>query len=305
MLSATVRFKKSNWLECHRYHYFLLKIQFTNTSLLGYAIIAGLSRYLKVWQRYFTPLKALNFGIGGDRVENVLWRTKNLLIPPSLKNVVVLCGTNNLFIDSPLDIADCIVNIGSCLREKSSSVNIFICGLISRDESSSVNRVLIKDVNRILKYLCLKHDFSYIDQSNGWTLPNSDLDPSLFFRDSLRLVEEGNVKLAKLIINYIGLTNNTCFSSNTDKRYSYRDTCKNKDLIFFALTLNEANLSPLSPPIHAHKCKHSPYSIICNHDLCETHHSNYVSSTSTPVSTKMCKPARKVNCNKPARKVNL
>ena len=55
----------------------------------------------------------------------------------------------------------------------------------------------------------------------------------LFFRDSLHLVEEGNVKLAKLIINYIGLTNNTCFSSNTDKRYSYRDTCKNKDLIFF------------------------------------------------------------------------
>ena len=211
MLSATVRFKKSNWLECHRYHYFLLKIQFTNTSLLGYAIIAGLSRYLKVWQRYFTPLKALNFGIGGDRVENVLWRTKNLLIPPSLKNVVVLCGTNNLFTDSLLDVADCIVKIGSCLCEKSSSVNIFICGLIPRDESWSVNKVLIEEVNRILKYLCLKHDFYYIEQSNDWTLSNGNLDPSLFFRVSLHLIEEGNVKLAKLIINSITLTNNTFF----------------------------------------------------------------------------------------------
>ena len=217
MLSATVRFKKSNWLECHRYHYFLLKIQFTNTSLLGYAIIAGLSRYLKVWQRYFTPLKALNFGIGGDRVENVLWRTKNLLIPPSLKNVVVLCGTNNLFIDSPLDIADCIVNIGSCLREKSCSVNVFINRLIPRDESWSVNKVLIKHVNKMLKYLCSKHDFSYVYQSNGWTLPNANLDPSLFLRDYLHLIEQGNVKLAKLIINSIALTNNTCFSSNTVK----------------------------------------------------------------------------------------
>ena len=110
-----------------------------------------------------------------------------------------------------MDIADCIVKIGSCLREKSSSVNIFICGLIPRDESWSVNKVLIKDVNRIFRYLCLKHDFSYIDQSNGWTLPNGDLDPFLFFRDSFHLVEEGNVKLAKMIINSIALTNNTFF----------------------------------------------------------------------------------------------
>ena len=88
-LSATVCFKKSNWLECHRYFYLLLKNQFTNTLLLGDSIIADLSRYLKVWQKYVTPLKALNFGIGGKRVENVLRWSKNLLTPPSLENVVV------------------------------------------------------------------------------------------------------------------------------------------------------------------------------------------------------------------------
>ena len=94
--------------------------------------------------------------------------------------MVVSCGTNNLFTDSPLDTADCIVNIGSVCIKKTSSVNVFICGLIPRDKSWSVNRVLIKDTHRILKYLCLKHDFSYIDQSYGWTLPNGDLDPSAF-----------------------------------------------------------------------------------------------------------------------------
>ena len=61
-----------------------------------------------------------------------------------------------------------------------------------------------------------------------------------------------------------------------------------------------ADFPPLSPPIHAHKGKHSPYSIIFNRDLCETHCSNYVSSTSKSVSTKtVCKPARIVSCNKP------
>ena len=53
--------------------------------------------------------------------------------------------------------------------------------------------------------------FHFIDQSNGWTLPNGDLDPSLFFKDSLHLIEEGNVKLAKLIISSIALTNNMFF----------------------------------------------------------------------------------------------
>ena len=44
----------------------------------------------------------------------------------------------------------------------------------------------------------------------------------------------------------------------------------------------------------------SPYSIICNCDLCETHGSNYVSSTSKRVSTRtVCKPAHIVSCNKP------
>ena len=62
-------------------------------------------------------------------MENVLWQAKNLLMPPSLKNFVVLCGTNNLFTDSPMDIADYIDNTGSCLAEKSSNNNVFVCGL--------------------------------------------------------------------------------------------------------------------------------------------------------------------------------
>ena len=67
----------------------------------------------------------------------------------------------------------------------------------------------------------------FVDQSNDWTHPNGDLDPSLFFKDSLHLIKEGNVKLAKLIINSIILANNICFSSNTGKRYLYSDNCKN------------------------------------------------------------------------------
>lgn len=58
-LRANVRFKK-NWLECHSYHHLLLKEQFPNTLLLGDSIIAGVLRYSKVCQKYFTTSKLMN-----------------------------------------------------------------------------------------------------------------------------------------------------------------------------------------------------------------------------------------------------
>ena len=137
-----------------------------------------------------------------------------------LKNVVILCGVDNIFKDFIMDIDGCIANVGSCLLKKL-AISAFL--------------FVIKEVNRILEHLCSKHGFSFINQSNGWTLPNDDLSLSLIFRDSVHLIEEGNVVLAKLIIDSITLTNNICFSSNADKRYSCSDACKNKVPVSFAL----------------------------------------------------------------------
>ena len=39
-----------------------------------------------------------------------------------MKNVVILCGTSNIPIDTPCDIADCIMSIGSIFRKKSSGI---------------------------------------------------------------------------------------------------------------------------------------------------------------------------------------
>ena len=49
-----------------------------------------------VWEKYWAPLKAANFGIGGDRTEHVLWRLEHGnfdgLKP---KEIVLMIGTNN------------------------------------------------------------------------------------------------------------------------------------------------------------------------------------------------------------------
>ena len=68
---------KSNWIEYHRNHC-MIKDAKPNTFLLGDSIVAGLSRYPNVWNEYFAPINAMNLGIGGDRVENALWRAIDL-----------------------------------------------------------------------------------------------------------------------------------------------------------------------------------------------------------------------------------
>ena len=95
-LITTERFYKSNWVEYHRNHCFMIKGSKHNTLLIVDSIVAGLSRYPNVWYKYLAPIHTLNLGIGGDRVENVVRQVIDLPLPSSVKNIVILCGTNNI-----------------------------------------------------------------------------------------------------------------------------------------------------------------------------------------------------------------
>ena len=99
--NSSMRFSKTNWLNFHRHYCFSLLTNRFNTITIGDSIAAGLNRYRSVCMKYLEPIKTLNCGLGGDRVQNILWRSQNLPVMSSLKNVVIFCGTNNLFQYSP------------------------------------------------------------------------------------------------------------------------------------------------------------------------------------------------------------
>ena len=44
------------------------------------------------------------------------WRARNLPVVKSVRNVVILCATNNLCLGAPEDIADGIIEIGSTFK---------------------------------------------------------------------------------------------------------------------------------------------------------------------------------------------
>ena len=102
----------------------MLRNSTAETLLLGDSIINGLNRYGGTWYKYFP--NRFTFGISGDIAENVLWRALNLPDMSYLTNVVTLCETNNICIDSAYNIAPCLIDIGVCFRNRSPKVKIFI-----------------------------------------------------------------------------------------------------------------------------------------------------------------------------------
>src|SRR5262249_46633103 len=67
----------------------------------------------EVWKEHFEPLRAANFGIGGDQTQHVLWRitTGTELEGIKPKAAVLMIGTNNLGGHSEEQIAGGITEI--------------------------------------------------------------------------------------------------------------------------------------------------------------------------------------------------
>ena len=140
----------------------------------------------------------------------------------SLKNVVILCGTNSLFQDSPEDIADGIVEIAQTFQSSYNSIDIAIGVILPRDASWSINRVLIKEVNQILKAKCSKLFFIYIGYDSCWTFANGSVNPELFFSDNVHLVEKTNLKLAESIFSSIKNCNDATCNKHKQFLTSYK-----------------------------------------------------------------------------------
>ena len=132
----------------------------------------------------------MNCGVLGGRVQHVLRRALNLSVFSNLKNVVALCGTNNLLLDSPKDIAYGILEIARSFKTNYSCLNVVFCGILSHDDSWSVNRVFIKEVNQIL---CYELSYTFVSYDNGWILSNGSLNADLYNSDRLHIVEKGSL----------------------------------------------------------------------------------------------------------------
>ena len=198
------RDNKSGWYDIHQKHVNLSLNSKTILVLIGDSIVAGLSRYANIWRSFFKTFDTLNYGIGGDCTQHVLWRAENATLPNSLKYVVIHCGTNNIDRDQPRDIANGVIAIGLTLQEKCSGLKVIVTGLLPRDPEWSHRRKKIKLINYYLKKLCDNfNEFYFMKQDDDWTNKDGNLDEKLYYTDQLHLIEAGNRKLACSILKIL------------------------------------------------------------------------------------------------------
>ena len=199
------RDNKSGWYDIHQKHVNLSLNSKTILVLIGDSIVAGLSRYANIWQTFFKTFHTLNYGIGGDRTQHVLWHAENATLPNSLKYVVIHCGTNNIDRDQPRDIANGVISIGLKLQEKCRGLKAIVTGLLPRDSEWSQRRKKINLINYYLEKLCCDRfdDFYFMKQDDNWTDEDGKLDKKLYYTDQLHLVEAGNRKFACSILKIL------------------------------------------------------------------------------------------------------
>ena len=193
----TGRFPKNGWLNKHNRHVALLKAK-SNTSLvvIGDSIAADLMRYRNVCDENFCR-DTVNCEIGGDKTQNVLWRSNNIPLPQSLKYVVINCGTNNLDKDNPDEISDGLICIALLFQKRLKQLQIVANGIIPRDPPNTRRRQKLLEVNQLLRDKCTSYNSLYfLKPDTDWTTLDGGLNKTLYYKDNTHLLENGNKKLA-------------------------------------------------------------------------------------------------------------
>ena len=235
-LSPTPRNGKHGWYDQFQKHNLLLNNSKAKLLLVGDSLVSNLSRYPEIWRKYFMNNGTLNFGIAGNKEQNVLWRVNNFHFSSNLnlKYVFILCGTNNINHNSPQSIASTIISTGLAFQKKSHKIHAAIIPLLLRDHKHSRRQGIINTVNKLLKFQCLNNGFHFLEFKSNWLNNDDSLNIELFYNDDLHLIRKCNELLAKEIINFYYHSKYTVAYSKP----SYRDIT--------SFSFNYADFPPLS-----------------------------------------------------------
>jgi lysophospholipase L1-like esterase len=173
------------WVKRHDGYVQIAKKGDVDLLFLGDSITDGWHGQ-KEWDKNFVPLKAANFGIGGDQTQHVLWRLQNGEldgIKPKL--AVLMIGTNNLGGNKDEQIADGVKAIVDELHKQTPETKILLLAIFPRGmKPTDQFRGRIKHINEIIAKLDDGKTVKYLDigdkflESDG-TLPKDIMPDGL------------------------------------------------------------------------------------------------------------------------------
>jgi lysophospholipase L1-like esterase len=131
------------------------------------------------WRANFTGWNAANFGWGGDKTQNMLWRLKNgELDGVHPKVVVLMAGTNNVGRQSPLgdaearaaEVARGVAAVVREIRQRAPKATLIITGITPRDDNldvmpviNSANRQIARLAGKAIRYINIQEQLAFPD----------------------------------------------------------------------------------------------------------------------------------------------
>lgn len=143
------------WDKMHAEDAVVAQYDQVDVLFVGDSITAGWD--WQIWEKNFKPLKAANFGIGGDNTGNVLWRLQHGAvgnIQPKL--IVLLIGVNNIggMQETPEQAAAGVTKVVQQLQLAWPNSKILLNAVFPFDQTpSSENRSKVKKLNQIIAKL--------------------------------------------------------------------------------------------------------------------------------------------------------
>jgi len=199
--------REGGWVKRHESFNEVSKKGEAQLVFLGDSITQGWEKNGKdVWAKTWEPLKAANFGIGGDRTEHVIWRLQNGNfdgLKPKL--VVLMIGTNNtghqgrpaaehggaVYASSAEQTAEGVKMILDILGKKLSETKVLLLGIFPRGatKDDAMRKQNVATNNLISGFADGKRIY-YMDIGNTFLQPDGTL-PKEIMPDLLHLNAKG------------------------------------------------------------------------------------------------------------------
>jgi len=150
-------------------------------------------QFLEHWNATFHGWNAGNFGWGGDKVENILWRIENGELDGVNPRVIVLmAGTNDVGKEAPATgaqvaatrIGDRIGVLLQAVRAKAPDATVILMGVLPRGDSPAAMPV-IDGVNRRIARLADGNKVRYLNINRLLTSADGALLPGMMMDEQL------------------------------------------------------------------------------------------------------------------------
>ncbi len=160
---------------------------------LGDSIMRRWAEVPGLWEAHYGRRGAVNFGVGSDTTQGLLWRLLNGEADGvSPRVAVLLIGTNNMPTHSAAEIVEAIREIVRVLGEKMPRAQILLLAILPRRDFMEK----VRAVNAGLSSLDDGHRVRTLDIGPFFLDPGGEVDPALM-PDGLHLVEPGYVIWAR------------------------------------------------------------------------------------------------------------